>query len=113
MSPKSERKEDQLIVGVRCPYYTGRNFTEIRIDSGQYTSLSLVELINSRIYSTLGNSFSSSLCRLWVNPVSGKIEFFVDGENKDEEKKVSLLIFASIKVTKQVFHFTLIIHLSL
>ena len=96
LTPKSDSERDKLRVMVAAPYLTGSGFTDISIDSGQYTSESLVSSINHSIQNTLGERFSSSVCRLWLNPISGKIEYFVDGNNPDETKRVSLLIFASL-----------------
>ena len=97
IAAKSDKREDQLLLGVHAPYYTlTDNFVELEIDNGYYTCQSLVNVINSRISGVLGPLFPPTHCRLWFNPTLKKIEFNVNGKDPIKGKKVTLVIFASV-----------------
>ena len=98
VAPKSSALQDKLQIGIACKYYMNidETFRYLYIDEGYYTAQTLVTSINERIAGVLGPDFPKKDCYLWFNAITKRIEFFVNGTAKHQEKRVSLLIFGSV-----------------
>ena len=92
LAPKNDSAAERLRLMVFAPYLCGGIPQNIEIDSGYYTRPSLVDFVNTRIRETLGDGFKSKDLKLWYNPNTQHIEFFVSGAAKDPQRRFSLLI---------------------
>ena len=92
LAPKNDSTAERLRMIVFTPYLCNGVPQDIEIDAGYYTRPSLVDFANTRIRETLGQQFKSKDLKLWYNPNTQHIEFFVSGAAKDPQKRFSLLI---------------------
>ena len=90
--------KDKIRLAVEIPYLTGKKFKEIDIDEGYYSTQNLVDLINERLKAILGIKFESGTCCLVYNSIIDRIEIAVNGEDLEESRRVSLLIFPPLAV---------------
>ena len=96
ITPTSRASADRLRMVIFTPYLCGQTKRNIDIDIGYYTIPSLVEFVNNRFRETLGPEFRTNDLKLWFNPVTRNIEFFVAGAAKDPQKRFTLLIYPAL-----------------
>ena len=93
---KSDQDKDVLQLALSLPIVTGGKYWKrIVVPPGRYEPSSLVDIINIKLEDVLGEKYKNS-CKLYFNSVMNRIEFFLDGENIDPQRRPSLIIFPAM-----------------
>lgn len=84
-----------LEFAIHIPFLT-QKFLILVLPPAAYNSGSLCAKLNGILKEKLGSQFTQDLCRFYYNKQTGKSEIFVNGDDTDINKRVTVIIFAGL-----------------